>query len=62
MSSRIEGANPIEVGEDGQGRIVIRQETGEGSQTVTLGISQAEHLQGWLQGYLAEAQEDAMEE
>lgn len=58
MADTFEGAAPVTVSAGGGGRVVIRQEAGEGSSSIQLEPAQAEHLASWLQGYLREAKED----
>jgi hypothetical protein len=51
MSGVFEGTVPLEVAVDDAGRVVLKQKTDAGDQTVTLELGQAEHFFSWLQSY-----------
>ena len=61
MSGIFEGTLPVEIAKEA-GKVVLKQNTDAGEQTVTLELGQAEKLLNWLQGYVEQTMEALAEE
>ena len=61
MSGILEGTLPVEIAKEA-GKVVLKQNTDAGEQTVTLELGQAEKLLNWLHGYVEQTMEALAEE